>query len=81
MDINDCKLVQLTITSGSGLNIVITLGLSGVFSRWLRRVIGVSLLAVGVVLAVATALLVAVVLILAKPSSANLKLIPRRATR
>lgn len=60
MDINDCNLVELTITTGSSLDIVITLGLSG-------RVIGIGLLAVGVVLAVATALLLAVVLILAKP--------------
>jgi hypothetical protein len=56
---------QLTIATVSGLNIVITLGLSG----GLRRVIGVALLAVGVILAVATALLVAVVLLLVESSS------------
>ena len=66
MNINDCQLVELTITSVSRFNIVVTLGLSGVVSRWLRRVVGVALLAVGVILAVATALLVAVVLIFGK---------------
>lgn len=60
---------QLTIATVSGLNIVITLGLSGEVSRWLRRVIGVALLAVGVILAVATALLVAVVLLLVESRS------------
>jgi hypothetical protein len=81
MDINESKLVELTIATVSGLNILITLRLSGSVSRWLRRVIGVGLLAVGIVLAVATALLVAVVLILGNSWSVDLLTISRRATR